>query len=59
MCTSTEMINWKKSSIPKDFFTEKLLKLSSTIDWCTKTIQTSDEILGCVSQRRFFFKKTS
>ena len=57
MCTSTEMINWKKSSIPKDFFTEKLLKLSSTIDWCTKTIQTSDEILGCVSQRRFSLKK--
>ena len=57
MCTSTEMINWKKSSIPKNFFTEKLLKLSSTIDWCTKTIQTSDEILGCVSQRRFSLKK--
>jgi len=57
MCTATDMINWKKSSIPKDFFTEKLLKLSSTIDWCTKTIQTSDEIKGCVSQRRFSLNK--
>lgn len=57
MCTSPKMINWKKSSIPKDFFTEKLLKLSSAIDWCDKTIQTSDEILGCVSQRRFSLNK--
>ena len=57
MCLSDDMTNWKKSSIPKDFFTEKLLKLSSTIDWCTKTIQTSNEIKGCVSQRRFSFEK--
>jgi len=57
MCLSDDMINWKKSSIPKDFFTEKLLKLSSSIDWCVKNIQTSNTIKGCVSQRRYSLKK--
>jgi|TARA_R110000851_G_scaffold304533_1_gene462400 hypothetical protein len=52
LCTSDEMVNWKKSSISKEYFTQKLLKLSSNTDWCTKYFKTSDTILGCVSQRR-------
>ena len=57
MCTANDMINWKKSSIPKEFFNEKLLKLSSSVDWCTKNIQTSEKIKGCVSQRRYSLEK--
>lgn len=49
---SDQLVNWRKSSIPKSYFEDKLLKLSSQTDWCAKTFQTSDDIMGCVSQRR-------
>lgn len=52
MCTANDMVNWKKSSIPKSFFVDKMFKLSSQTDWCAKYFKTSDEIKGCVSQRR-------
>ena len=51
------MVDWNHSSIPKKFFEDKLLKLLSTTDWCTKNIQTSTEIKGCVSQRRYSLEK--
>jgi len=57
MCLADDMVNWNKSSLPKKFFEDKLLKLLSTTDWCTKTIQTSTEIKGCVSQRRYSLEK--
>lgn len=49
---SDQLVNWRKSSIPKSYFEDKLLKLSSQTDWCAKSFQTSDDIMGCVSQRR-------
>ena len=49
---SSELTNWNKSSIPKSFFEDKLLKISSICDWCAKYIKTSTTINGCVSQRR-------
>lgn len=52
MCVSDKMIDWSKSSIPKKYFEDKFLKLSSQSDWCAKYFRTSDTILGCVSQRR-------
>ena len=52
MTTSSEMVNWSKSSLPKSFFEEKFMKLSWQTDWCIKNFRTSDEILGCVSHRR-------
>ena len=52
MCTSSDMVNWGKSSIPKKFFEEKLMKISTSTDWCVKYFRTSDTIKGCVSQRR-------
>ena len=52
MCTSDDMVNWKKSSLPKSYFEDKLLKLSSQSDWCVKYFRSSSKILGCVSQRR-------
>jgi hypothetical protein len=46
-----------KSSINKKYFVDKFLKLSYHTDWCVKTFQVSEEILGCVSQRRFSLNK--
>lgn len=53
MCVSDDMVNWNKSSIPKQYFEDKLLKLSWQTDWCTKSFRASDTIKGCVSHRRF------
>lgn len=49
---SDQLVNWKKSSLPKSYFEEKFLKLSSQVDWCAKYFETSNEVMGCVSQRR-------
>jgi len=52
MSTSEVMVNWKKSSIPKSYFEEKFIKLSAHTDWCAKYFQISNDVNGCVSQRR-------
>lgn len=52
MGLSDELIDWKRSSIPKEYFETKLIKLSSNTDWCEKIFRTSTNISGCVSQRR-------
>ena len=52
MCVSDEMVNWKKSSLSKDYFIDKMLRITSQVDWCTKYSQKSEQILGCVSKRR-------
>tara|TARA_B100000900_G_scaffold407528_1_gene420352 strand:- start:625 stop:1515 length:891 start_codon:yes stop_codon:yes gene_type:complete len=52
MCTANDMVNWSKSSLPKKYFEDKLLKISTSTDWCVKYFRTSDTIKGCVSQRR-------
>jgi hypothetical protein len=57
MCTADDMVNWSKSSIPKKYFEEKLLKLSSHTDWCSKNFHVSSEIKGCVSHRRYCLKE--
>jgi hypothetical protein len=57
MCVSDKMVDWNKSSINKKYFIDKFLKLSYHTDWCVKTFQVSEEILGCVSQRRFSLNK--
>ena len=49
---SDSITNWKQSSIPRHYFEEKLLKLSSSIDWCPKYIKASNSILGELSHRR-------
>jgi len=56
LCLSENMVNWKKSSIPKPYFEEKLLKLSAHTDWCVKYMRTSTDILGEVSHRRESFE---
>jgi len=49
---SNQLVNWNKSSLPKSYFEDKFLKLSTQTDWCAKYFQTSTDINGCVSQRR-------
>ena len=56
LCLSENMVNWKKSSIPKSYFEEKLLKIAAHTDWCVKYIRTSTDILGEVSHRRESFE---
>jgi hypothetical protein len=53
MSMSDDLVDWKKSSLPKHYFVDKFMKLSAHTDWCMKTFRISDEIKGCVSQRRF------
>jgi hypothetical protein len=52
MSVSSDLVNWKKSSLPKSYFEDKLLKLSGQQDWGVKYFKTSEVINGCVSQRR-------
>ena len=52
LSVSNQLINWNKSSIPKSYFEDKFLKLTSQTDWCAKYFQTSTDVNGCVSQRR-------
>jgi len=56
MCLSEYITQFKKSSIPKSYFEEKLLKLAADTDWCVKYIRTSTDILGEVSHRRDSFE---
>lgn len=52
MCLADDMVNWNQSSIPKQFFIDKMLKLSACVDWCAKYFKIEDSIKGCVSQRK-------
>ena len=57
MTVSNDIVDWNKSKIPKSFFETKLSKLSKINDWCKSNFRVSDEIKGCVSQRRFTYKE--
>ena len=56
MCVADDMLDWKKSSLPKSYFIEKLKRISILADWCKKTFRISNDIKGCVSQRRFVLR---
>jgi hypothetical protein len=55
---SDKLVDWDKSVISKDFFMKKFFNLKKYTDWCIESnFNTSDEIAGCVSQRRVSSKK--
>jgi hypothetical protein len=55
---SDKLVDWDKSLISKDFFMKKFFNLKKYADWCIESnFNTSDEIAGCVSQRRISSKK--
>lgn len=55
---SDTLVNWNNSRIPKEYFTDRFVNLTKTIDWCKGNFYiSSDDINGCVSQRRFSLNK--
>ena len=57
---SDTLVNWKNSRIPKEYFIERFANLAKTIDWCKGNFYvSSDDINGCVSQRRYSLNKHS
>lgn len=56
MCLSDELTDWSKSQLPKQYVEERTRELFEKYsDWCkykTLTFELSNQILGCVSQRR-------
>jgi hypothetical protein len=54
MCLSDELTNWSETKLPKDYIKERTTELATKfLDWCEWTLLWGDEILGCVSQRRY------
>lgn len=55
---SDYLTDWSKSNLTKDFFYDKFLQLKKYTDWCAESnFNVSDQILGCVSQRRISSNK--
>lgn len=59
MCLSDSLTDWKNSKLPKEYIRDRTAELCEKFlgDWTTYHLQfmddDDDEILGCVSQRRF------
>jgi hypothetical protein len=54
MCLSDELTNWSETKLPKEYIKERTTELATKfLDWCEWTLLWGDEILGCVSQRRY------
>jgi hypothetical protein len=50
---SDYLTDWNNSILPKKFFHSKFIQLKEYTNWCAESnFNTSEEILGCVSQRR-------
>lgn len=55
---SDTLVNWDTSRIPKEYFTDRFVNLAKSIDWCKGNFYvSSDDINGCVSQRRYSLNK--
>jgi hypothetical protein len=59
MCLSSELTDWSKSKLPKEYIQERTEELvTKFLDWCEWNLLWGDEtILGCVSQRRHSFNQ--
>jgi len=54
MCLSDELTNWSETKLPKEYIKERTTELATKfLDWCEWTLLWGNEILGCVSQRRY------
>jgi len=58
MCLSNELTDWENSKLPKEYIKERSIELCEKyLDWCEwEIIHDTNEILGCVSQRRYSLK---
>lgn len=55
MCLSDELTDWENSKIPKEYIRERSIELCQKyLDWCKwEIVHDTNEVLGCVSQRRY------
>jgi hypothetical protein len=54
MCLSDELTNWPETKLPKEYIKERTTELvTKFLDWCEWELLWGEEILGCVSQRRY------
>jgi len=55
MCLSDELTDWNKTRLPKEYIKDRTIELvEKYLDWCEwELICDSNNILGCVSQRRY------
>jgi hypothetical protein len=55
------LINWKKSSLPKQFFIDKFNQIRDLCDWCETQFIVDDEnqCLGCNDKRRQSIRSSS
>jgi len=60
---SSELTEWDKCVIPKQYFEDKFDKVNRLFDWVTPSSKfvasTDDKILGCVSHRREAWKSAT
>lgn len=59
VCDADDMVDWKKSSLPKSYFFDKLGRLFALTDWCAKHFQTSGSIKGSLAQKRYSLERNS
>ena len=62
MCLSDELTNWNESKLPKEYIQERTTELvTKFLDWCEWNLMWGQEenILGCVSQRRYSLENNS
>ena len=54
MNLSTSLTDWDKSKLPQEYFVDKFNNIMKYADWMNvdARIDTTETILGCVSQRR-------
>jgi hypothetical protein len=54
MCLSDELTNWLETKLPKEYIQERTTELATKfLDWCEWGLNWGEDILGCVSQRRY------
>jgi len=58
MCLSDQLTDWEKTQLPKQYIKDRTTELCQKyLDWCDFSLQfDNEEVLGCVSQRRWSLK---
>ena len=58
MCLSDTLTDWNNTQLPKGYIKDRTSELCQKyLDWCEYSLQfDNEEVLGCVSQRRWSLK---
>lgn len=58
MCLSDQLTDWENTQLPKQYIKDRTTELCQKyLDWCKFSLQfDNEEVLGCVSQRRWSLK---